>query len=222
MRRSIVVLTVTAVFVVTMATENALAISRRSAPTFSLSHRSQVEFRLGVRDDAHFDDDYYVGWVSSRNGLGDMLVAFGYNYWADERTALNLTVRVLASESEDFIDRTSLYNAEFAVVPIFVGFRQYLGRMAPRSAVRPYVALAGGPVIGDQRLSLVGVEVVSETRTLAAAGAHIGGGIDFIAGRHFMFGMNAGYNLMTDFDEPIGGHVNYSGAEFAVGFGLIF
>ncbi len=222
MYRSIVTLVLLAVFLTAMSVEDAEAISKRSGSKFSLSHRSQLELRLGVRDDAHFNGDYYVGGVATRNDIGDMLVAFGFNYWADERTAFNLTVRVLASETEDLVDRISVYNSEFAVVPIFIGFRQYLGRHAHRSPMRPYLALGGGPVIGSQRLSVAGVEVLSETRTLTAMGAHIGGGIDFIAGRHFMFGMNAGYNLLSDFDEPIGGHVNYSGAEFAVGFGVLF
>jgi len=222
MYRSTVTLIALAIFLAAVPAEVAEAFSKRSGSRFSLRHRSQLELRLGIRDDAHFDGDYYVGGVATRNSIGDMMVAFGFNFWADERTAFTLTARVLASETEDVIDWTHVYNTEFAVVPIFIGFRQYLGRHVHHSPVRPYLAFGGGPVIGTQRLWIAGVEVLSETRTISAAGAHIGGGVDFIAGRHFMFGMNAGYNLLSDFDEPIGGHVNYSGAEFAVGFGVLF
>lgn len=223
MKQLIVFPVVAAVLLVALPAGEVNAISRRHRHAeFSLSHRSQLELRLGVRDDTHIEDDYYIGAVSSRNSIGDLLVNVGYNYFADERTAINLSVRVLASEFEEGIGPLGVYEYNVAVVPIFIGFRHYLGSPGYGGPVRPYLALAGGPVVGSQRLSLVGYEVVDETRTLAAMGAHIGGGIDFIAGRHLMFGINAGYNLLSDFDEPVGGHVNYSGAEFAAGVGFVF
>ena len=86
----------------------------------------------------------------------------------------------------------------------------------------PEFLSAAGPVFGTETLSLVGLDIFEERRTETAAGAHLGGGIDFIAGRHFMLGISAGYNLISDFDDPIGGHVNYSGGEFGVGFGFVF
>ncbi|UCD65054.1 MAG: hypothetical protein JSW34_06385 [Candidatus Zixiibacteriota bacterium] len=189
---------------------------------FRLQHRSQIELRLGLFDGVNLDGDFFYDGVVSRHTSDDLLVAVGFNHWADETLAFNVSVRVLASDYYSGVSSAGTYEAGYAVVPIFVGFRHYLGRPGSWSTVRPYLTAAGGPVIGSQSLSLVGYDVVDETRTVTAGGAHLGGGIDFLVSRHVMFGVNGGYNLISDFDEPIGGHVNYSGAEFGVGFGFVF
>ncbi|UCG61657.1 MAG: hypothetical protein JSV52_15320 [Candidatus Zixiibacteriota bacterium] len=197
---------------------SAEAISRRSSK-FSLRQRSQIELRFGVREDTYIDNDYYFDGLVWRRASNGLVVSLGFNHWTDETTAINLTVKALATDFDDGVYDFGIYDRSYSVVPILVGFRKYLG---PASGVRPYLAVSAGPVIGTETTSLAGIEVLDETLTQAAAGAYFGGGIDFIVGRHFMLGMNAGYNLLSDFDVPVGGHVNYSGAEFGVGFGLVF
>ena len=103
--------------------------------------------------------------------MGDMPVAFGFNYRAHERTAFTVTVRVLASETEDIMDRFSVYNCEFAVVPIFIGLRQYLGHHAHRSPVRPYLALGGGiDFITGRHCLLPGIYIAESRRSSRACG----------------------------------------------------
>ena len=49
------------------------------------------------------------------------------------------------------------------------------------------------------------------TRAQATVGGHIGAGVDFHVARAFSVGVNAGYNWMVDFAEPVGLRDNYSG-----------
>jgi hypothetical protein len=59
-------------------------------------------------------------------------------------------------------------------------------------------------------------------RTEATIGGHVGGGVDFHLARWFSVGVNAGYNWMADFSEPVGTRDNYSGPELGVSFGWLF
>lgn len=195
------------------------AISKRKSG-LSLRHRTQLEVRFGVREDTH-GDDYYDGllWAYDHN---DLVVTFGLNHWVDETTAFNLTVKSLASDYDDHVNVLGVYDADFAVVPVFVGFRKYLGQPGSWASIRPYLALSGGPVFGKERIEILAQDIYVETETETAMGAYFGAGIDFTVSRHFMVGVNGGYNLLSDFDEPIGGRINYSGAELGVGFGVVF
>ncbi len=220
MKTSIAKISVLAIVAVAFLSADAMALSkRRYFP--SLQHRSQLELRIGVRDDTHFDRFYEYN-VIDREGLGNMVVTVGYNYWADEHTAFNISAKVLAAETVDKYDEFGVYTSDFSVVALFLGARQYFHRPGSHAPLRPYVAISGGPVIGSHTCSEVGFECLAETKTIAAAGMHLGGGFDVVAGRHIMFGLNAGYNLLTDFSEPVGGHVNYSGSEFGASIGFIF
>ncbi|MEW6412722.1 MAG: hypothetical protein AB1483_09655 [Candidatus Zixiibacteriota bacterium] len=205
---------------VSLSPNLAEAVSVRKRNYYSLENRSQIEVRFGVRNDTHDLNDFYTDPALSRSGLGDAFVSFGYNYFADERTAFSLSLKVLAAEEIDYLDFAGGYTEEYSVVPIFVGMRHYLTAPGLRSPVRPYITLQAGPVFGSQRFLYYGL--YDDTDTYTAVGAHFGGGIDMQAGRHFMIGINAGYNLMSDFDIELGDKDNYSGAEFGVGFGFVF
>ena len=37
-----------------------------------------------------------------------------------------------------------------------------------------------------------------------------------------MLGVRGAYDLMADFDEPLGGRDNYNGAEFRIGISWVF
>lgn len=217
MLRAVNYLVVTTLMII-LAVPSAGAISKRKSG-LSLKHRTQLELRLGVREDTHDDD--YEGLVWAYNN-DDVVVSFGLNHWVDETTAFNLTVKALAGDYSERIGIPGVYSAEFGVVPLFVGFRKYLGQPGAWASIRPYLALGGGPVFGRERIEILAQDIYAETNTETAIGAYFGAGIDFMVSRHFMVGVNGGYNLLSDFDEPIGGHVNYSTAELGVGFGLVF
>ena len=83
------------------------AVSVRKRNYYSLENRSQIEVRFGVRNDTHDLNDFYTDPALSRSGLGDAFVSFGYNYFADERTAFSLSLKVLAAEEIDYLDFAS-------------------------------------------------------------------------------------------------------------------
>ena len=222
MKRTVLHYSLSMVLLIVALSTSAEAISKRKLRP-SLKQRSHVELRFGVQDHTNIDNDYYYydGFVTRRNN-NDLIVSFGYNYFVDDQTAFSVALKVLAADDESGVDAIGVYDAEYGVVPIFFGFRHYLGQRRSPSPVRPYVTIMGGPVIGSEKFTVISNEIYEFDNTYTAAGAHFGGGIDFIAGRHFTFGLNAGYNLLSDFSEPVGGHVNYSGAEFGIGFGYLF
>ena len=41
-------------------------------------------------------------------------------------------------------------------------------------------------------------------------------------GRHFMVGIQGGFNLMSDFNEPLAGRKNFSGFELSIGASWLF
>lgn len=220
MLRAVNYLVLTTLAIILVA-PNVGAISRRKSG-LSLKHRTQLELRLGARDDTHDDWGDYTSalWQYDHD---DLVVSLGLNHWVDETTAFNLTVKGLAGEYDDnYVHLPGVYDAEFGVVPVFVGFRKYLSQPGSWSSVRPYLALSGGPVFGRERIEILAQDIYAVTRTETAMGAYFGAGIDILVSRHFMVGVNGGYNWLSDFDEPIGGRVNYSAAEFGVGFGLVF
>jgi hypothetical protein len=77
-------------------------------------------------------------------------------------------------------------------------------------------------VIGSQVATDVGAIVTAEARTEPAIGGELGGGVDFLLGRHFVTSVGLGFVLMTDFEQQIGGSDNYSGPQLTLGFGYVF
>ncbi len=59
------------------------------------------------------------------------------------------------------------------------------------------------------------------SRTEAVFGGQVEAGIDFLLGRRVMTGLRFAYDLMSDFQQPIGGCRNYSGPEFTIGLGFL-
>jgi hypothetical protein len=99
--------------------------------------------------------------------------------------------------------------------------KYYLPNSTLSTATRPYVKAAAGPYVGTQSSVSVGTSVTVEERVETVIGGQLGGGVDFILGRRVMLGVALGYNIISDFNEAIGGSVNYSGPEFAIGISLL-
>jgi hypothetical protein len=107
-------------------------------------------------------------------------------------------------------------------VPILLGLKYYFPPSTYGRSVRPYASALVGPIIGSQTTSKVGTVIATESRTDMAVGGQVGAGLDFVISRHFAAEVAIGYNLMSDFEEPIGGRDNYNGGAFSLGFGYLF
>jgi hypothetical protein len=87
----------------------------------------------------------------------------------------------------------------------------------------PFFAASLGPVLGASSGSSVGNgNLFAGTRADAAAGGHVGAGIDFHVARWLSVGVSGGYNWMLDFAEPIGRRDNYSGPQLGANIGWLF
>jgi len=98
---------------------------------------------------------------------------------------------------------------------------RYYPAAASRMALQPYLAIGVGPYIGVESISRTGFGISEKTRVLGTFGGQLGGGLDLLLGRHFMVGVNLGYNLMADFPEPLAGRWNYSGFEASAGLSVL-
>ena len=89
--------------------------------------------------------------------------------------------------------------------------------------VKPYLNFALGPVYGLTNGAVKGPgATLVGSHVYATIGGQIGGGVDFHAARAFSVGVNAGYNWMADFPQPVGSRRNYNGPEVDIAFGFLW
>ncbi len=194
-----------------------------SASAQSLEKRHQVGVRLGmwnqttgVRTEIGFDG------VTTSVGADGPVGGVFYSHWLQENLAVDFSIGSMGIDIETSIDASGVTSETGFVSQILMGIKYYPLKSTYASSVRPFVKASVGPFIGSQNTVEVGSVVLTDSRTQMAAGGRLDVGADIILNRHFMLGAAFGYNLMTDFEEPIGGSKNYSGPELSFAFGYLF
>lgn len=189
----------------------------------SLEKRHQIELRLGLWNQSsnvrtEVNTSGVTTSVESSGGMGTI----SYGHWLQENLALNISVgsMVASIKSESGIMGVSSETA--IVIPIMFDLKYYFLKSSFYSSIKPYTQIGVGTYIGSQTESIVDSEVVTVSRSEMSIGGELNTGVDFLIGRHFMAAVTIGYNLMSDFSEPIGGSKNYSGPELSFGFSYIF
>jgi hypothetical protein len=87
------------------------------------------------------------------------------------------------------------------------------------SFVRPYVTAGVGPYFGlDVRSA---EDDITDADLATATGSYAGAGIDLLLSRHFVFNVDLRYHFV-EFDEPLKGVTDYSGANLLAGFKIAF
>ena len=194
-----------------------------AAQADSLEKRHQIGLRLGMWNQVtDVRTEIGAGLVSTSVESGGFMGAVGYGHWLQENLALDLSAGLMALDVETRVGVSGVSSRTATVSTILFGLKYYFPKSTLNSNVRPYAKAAVGPFVGNQTEENVGWVITTESRTETALGGQMGLGVDFILGRHFMIGTAVGYNLMTDFEAPIGGSENYSGPQFAIGFGYLF
>ena len=89
-------------------------------------------------------------------------------------------------------------------------------------ALKPFVAVGFGPVIGASEGSFVGKTISTGQATRVTAGGFFGGGFDVHVSRAVSIGVNAGYNVMQNFSEPVGLRDNFNGPQVGISLGWVF
>jgi len=149
---------------------------RSSAAPYALDGRSRVELRFGVSNLYVSHDE----WTDALDVTGGDF-SFAFVHWAHENLALELSLgatNVGVSSRRTFhgdaVHAQGLYRA-------MAGARFYL---PVKGAFRPHVDLAGGVLTEiDVDDSSWHTEVNGRT---TKAGLEVGGGVDFLLGRHFV------------------------------------
>lgn len=194
-----------------------------TANALPLANRHQLELKLGFwNQSTDTRTSVSVGGVSTSVGASGGLGGISYGYWFAENAALNVGISGMVGDVESTVGAGGVETSNSVVAPIFIGVKFYPFQTRPEAKARPYVKAAVGPVVGVQTSTSVGTTIYAEERTETVMGGQVAGGVDFILGQRAIIGLALGYNLMSDFNEPIGGSTNYSGLEFSFGIGLLF
>jgi outer membrane protein W len=189
----------------------------------SLEKRYQVGLKLGMWDlTADAQVDGFDPSVSASVGNDGFIGGLSFGHWLTESLALEFSVAVMQTKFGTDIGILNVSTKASSVTAVLFGARQYFPRSTFDGSLRPFASVAVGPFTGSQSETRVGLGVVSESRTERAFGAQLGGGVDFILSRHFLAGIAVGYNLMSDFSQPIGGRTNYDGPVFSMEFSYLF
>jgi hypothetical protein len=157
-------------------------------------------------------------------GTGDLFGGIEYARYIREDLSIALSVTGVeglvgtATSGEGVFSGT----ADVAAVQVLARWNPFAtGR--EQEAVKPFVAVGLGPVIGSSVGTFSGRGArATGVNDQATIGGHVGGGVDFHLARWFSVGVTGGYNWMADFSTPVGAHSNYSGAEFGMTFGWLF
>ena len=163
-----------------------------------------------------------IGGVETTVGSSGGMAGVSYGYWVHEGFAVRLDVGGMMTDIETDVGIGGVQTKTGSITRILVGGKKSWTSSAFGPRFRPFVSAMIGPFIGNQNETHAGLSVVAESRTETAVGGVISIGSDIRIGSRFMVPVKVGYNLMTDFENAIGGSRNYSGPEFSFGFGVVF
>jgi hypothetical protein len=108
-----------------------------------------------------------------------------------------------------------------AVMPVLFGMRYYFPRSTHGEQFRPFVGASVGTFVGGYEVVRTGLTVVTESHTEVAFGGEAEFGVSILLSSRVLATIAAAYDLMTDFEQPIGGSSNYGGPQMTFGISLL-
>ncbi len=191
-------------------------------PRFALAERNRLSLSFGYWDAPRERWEHpYVYSGAHNDGLS---VGFDYTRFLNERFAVSLGAHVLPIDAGSYVHQGGVGTGARTIVfvPLGLRFNPSGGEIGTRS-VKPYLLAGVGPMVGTLAGDVVGRHGVwSGARTEVSIGARVGAGLDFMLGRSWALSLEAGYNWMDDFQQPIGSFDDYSGFELRIGIGWLF
>ena len=187
----------------------------------SLEKRHQLGLNIGMWC-PDVTTEASTGSVSTSLGNNGFLGGVNYGYSLTESMTLGISAGVMLTKMETKVGLMDVSNEYSSITQILINMKIYFPKSTYGSSVRPFVRVGAGPYIGNQEGTKVNNEVIVESRSETAFGGQGGLGVDFILGQHFLADILIGYNLTTDFNNPIGGSKNCNGLEFSFGFRYLF
>jgi len=185
---------------------------------YAVSGRNRLDLRVGMwRTGAG-------GTVSTGASTNDLAGGLQYTRYLNETLAVTFGIEAAELQVGSVVGPEGAFSGVADLVMIPVGVRwNPLSFGQQTDAIKPFVAVGVGPVIGDSAGSFAGRgTVVTGAHTSATVGGYVRGGADFHLARSFAIGVEGGYNWMADFAQPVGLRSNYSGFGMSLGFGWLF
>lgn len=186
-----------------------------------LKGRHGISFHAGFQNHASVKTTASAEGVDSETRVNGFLGSLSYSYWAESNWAIEISGGLIDAETATSAGTEGVSSESAAVIALLFGATFYPAPLAMGSSVRPYGSLAAGPYIGSATNSRVGADIEEETVVESVLGLRLRVGVDSFIGRRFRVGIAAGYHFVSEFDEPIGGDTEYSGAELSFGFGIL-
>lgn len=188
-----------------------------------LAGRHRIGLRLGMWDQgSETRVEIAPGTASTSIESTLPLGGLEYGHWLEENLTLTISVEAMSLDFETRTGLTGVTVNSAVVGSLLLGLKYGLVPQDGESSVRPHLFGALGLYRGSQDDVATGLTVLVSSREESAFGGRLGGGVDFILGRHLMVDLGIGYNFMTDFETPIGGRRNYGGPSMNLGFGYLF
>ena len=193
------------------------ATSVAHAQEYTMLGRSGLELRFGVWSGAKTSNIVTVKGIFQEAKTGAFVGGLQFTHWMKEDLAVTFSAGLLSGKVTSTVTAGNVSQHVSTVAPVLLGMQYYLG--GGTSEIRPFLLAGVGPYVGSESNNTIHLQ---EARTEVAFGGRFCAGVDFLVTDHFKFGANAGYNMMTDYDVPIGARTNYNGVDFQVGVGYLF
>lgn len=187
----------------------------------TLAKRSRIELQIGIGIQTSAANTVNSQGVTTDISAQGYLASIGYSYWLSESWAWTANAGVIGVDIATRSGFTEVSSRTAVVTPVLFGVRWYFVPATLEGPHRPYLSAAVGPVIGHEEEETVGTEIVQQSVTKSTVGSRLGAGLDMLLSKRFMLGVQGGYDLMADFEQPIGGRKNYSGAVFGISISLL-
>lgn len=188
-----------------------------AGPPLAVAGRHRLDLRLGMYEPGGSADSVIVAGESV-----SFLGGLRYTHFLAENLALTIGAHSLAATSGTAVSVSGVTAGDGAAVAIPLGLR-FCPLPGGTRAVKPYLDVALGPVIGATSGTSVGARgTYAGDSVEVVVGGLLGGGVDFHLSRGFSLGVSAGYQWTGDFAQPVGGRTDYSGFELALNIGWLF
>jgi len=189
--------------------------------TITLRGSSAVELDLGFWSNTNASQQISLFGVKQEAKTSGFVGGLTYCYWMRENMAITVAGSLLSSEASSTITTNPIMVGQHAnsLFSFLVGMRYFVPEPDPEDMVRPYLALGIGSFTGHEASnSLLAQSAHSES----TFGGRVGVGLDAHLGKSVKLGVNAGYNVMSDFRSVVGARNNFNGFDFSVGLAFLF
>jgi len=158
--------------------------------TLSLLGRSTISFGFGLTGARSATTD--VGGTSTHTT--GQLGAIAFSHWVRPTVAVEISVAALDADAS-----TSGAGVHTNIVtPILFGLSVWPRSLALSTSIRPYVSVAAGPYIHSVSDAF---RASANASVETVPGARFAAGTNWFISRHFVFGVEANYHAVAQFDQ---------------------